>query len=52
MTEKWEQLQQLPGEVNIISYCVLGSALAGQSEGLKALTSKFSQLLLNGSMNL
>jgi hypothetical protein len=29
--------------VNIISYCSLGSALAGQSEGLKSLTTKFSQ---------
>ncbi len=26
MTEKWKLLQLLPGEVNIISYCALGSA--------------------------
>jgi hypothetical protein len=32
-TEKWKHLKHvLPGEVNIISYCSLGSALAGQSE--------------------
>jgi hypothetical protein len=45
LIEKWKQLQQLPGEVNIISYRVFGSGLAGQSEGLKALTTKFSQAL-------
>jgi hypothetical protein len=43
-TEKWKHLKHvLPEEVNIISYCSLGSAFAGQSEGLKSLTTKFSQ---------
>jgi hypothetical protein len=35
----------LPGRGLIISYCALGSALAGQPEGLKSLTEKFSQAL-------
>jgi hypothetical protein len=33
----------LPGEVDIISYCALGSALAGQSGASKSFTNKLGR---------
>jgi hypothetical protein len=42
----------LPGEVNVISIVRSTALLAGQSEGLESLTTKFSQLLLNDSLTL
>jgi hypothetical protein len=44
-----EQQGDISDGVNIISCRVLGSDLAGQSEGLESLTTKFSQPPLNDS---